>query len=430
MPRVVALTPTGAVQGWSGQTSSPGDENGSLCGRLGTEEFPVPSLNTRWHEIIGHIWASVSEKLSFKSKCEPFKDADTHSVTHRHSLSFGSLRMSCRKKMIDVAAGSTHCLALTEDSEVHSWRSNDQCQHFDTLRVTKPEPAALPGLDAKHIVGITCGPAQSCAWSSCSEWSIGLRVPLGVDICSVTFEQLDLLLQQVSEEMDGSVDWPPPQEKECMAVATLNLPRLQLHAAISHQVDPEFLGLGLGSVLLNSLKQTVVTLASSTGVLSTVHSASQAMLQSGWSLLLPTAEKQAWALSALLPCAVSGNEVNISPGRRFMIDLLVGSLMAAGGLESALHAAITAEIQDIEAKKEAQKEKEIDEQEANASAFHRSRTPLDKDLINTGICESSGKQCLPLVQLIQQRLSQCERMVSIVLEGPTRRRWEEVRLSL
>nr|XP_054306507.1 E3 ubiquitin-protein ligase HERC2-like [Pongo pygmaeus] len=87
-----------------------------------------------------------------------------------------------------------------------------------------------------------------------------------------------------------------------------------------------------------------------------------------------------------------------------MIDLLVGSLMAAGGLESALHAAITAEIQDIEAKQEAQKEKEIDEQEANASAFHRSRTPLDKDLINTGICESSGKHCLPLVQLIQQRL--------------------------
>lgn len=64
------------------------------------------------------------------------------------------------KKVIDVAAGSTHCLALTEDSEVHSWGSNDQCQHFDTLRITKPEPAALPGLDRKHIVGIACGPAQ------------------------------------------------------------------------------------------------------------------------------------------------------------------------------------------------------------------------------------------------------------------------------
>lgn len=137
------------------------------------------------------------------------------------------------------------------------------------------------------------------------------------------------------------------------------------------------LGLGLGSVLLNSLKQTVVALASSAGVLGTVQAAAQAVLQSGWSVLLPTAEERARALSALLPCAgggagagarsageervlggdglhslaktfpfpVSGNEVNVSPGRRFMIDLLVGSLMADGGLESALNAAITAEIQ-------------------------------------------------------------------------------------
>lgn len=42
---------------------------------------------------------------------------------------------------------------------------------------------------------------------------------------------------------------------------------------------------------------------------------------------------------------VSGNETAVSPGRRFMIDLLVSSLMADGGLESALNAAIAAEIQ-------------------------------------------------------------------------------------
>lgn len=41
----------------------------------------------------------------------------------------------------------------------------------------------------------------------------------------------------------------------------------------------------------------------------------------------------------------SANEMGVSPGRRFMIDLLVSSLMADGGLESALNAAITAEIQ-------------------------------------------------------------------------------------
>lgn len=43
--------------------------------------------------------------------------------------------------------------------------------------------------------------------------------------------------------------------------------------------------------------------------------------------------------------SASGNEMSVSPGRRFMIDLLVSSLMADGGLESALNAAITAELQ-------------------------------------------------------------------------------------
>ena len=71
--------------------------------------------------------------------------------------------------------------------------------------------------------------------------------------------------------------------------------------------------------------------------------------------------------------------------------------------------------QDIEAKKEAQKEKEIDEQEANASTMQRCRTLLDKDLINTGIYESAGKQSLPLVQLVQQLL----RYHSLCIYPPT-----------
>lgn len=53
-------------------------------------------------------------------------------------------------------------------------------------------------------------------------------MPFVVDVCTMTFEQLDLLLRQVSEGMDGSSDWPPPQEKECMVVAALNLLRLQV----------------------------------------------------------------------------------------------------------------------------------------------------------------------------------------------------------
>ena len=61
---------------------------------------------------------------------------------------------------MDIGVGSTHCLALTDDGEVHSWGSNDKLQHFDTLLSNKKQPKALPGLNSKHIVGVSCGPGQ------------------------------------------------------------------------------------------------------------------------------------------------------------------------------------------------------------------------------------------------------------------------------
>ncbi|XP_074492829.1 E3 ubiquitin-protein ligase HERC2 isoform X1 [Sebastes fasciatus] len=401
--QTLSVTENGQVWSW-------GDGDYGKLGRGGSDGCKTPKLVEKLQDLdIVKVCcgSQFSVALTKDGQVYTWGKGDNQRLGHgtdehvRYPKLLDSLQ---GKKVVDVAVGSTHCLALTDDGEVHSWGSNDKLQHFDTLFSNKKQPKALPGLNSKHIVGISCGPGQSFAWSSCSEWSVGQRVPFIVDVCPMTFEQLDLLLRQVSEGMDGSSDWPPPQEKECMVVATLNLLRLQLHAAISNQVDPEELGLGLGSVLLNNLKQTVVVLASNAGVLNTVQAAAQAVLQSGWSVLLPTAEERARALSSLLPNAASGNEMSVSPGRRFMIDLLVSSLMADGGLESALNAAITAEIQDIEAKKEAQKEKEIDEQEANASTMLRCRAMLDKDLINTGIYESAGKQSLPLVQLVQQLL--------------------------
>ena len=77
----------------------------------------------------------------------------------------------------------------------------------------------------------------------------------------------------------------------------------QLYAAISQGESGLRLGLVPGGSLITSLKHRVVALASNSGVLSTVQTAAQAVLQNGWSLLLPTAEERARALSALLPTA-------------------------------------------------------------------------------------------------------------------------------
>ena len=58
---------------------------------------------------------------------------------------------------------------------------------------------------------------------------MGLKMQFCVDVARKTFEYIDAILRRVSEDLDGSQDWPPPpQEKECMAVAALNLLRLQV----------------------------------------------------------------------------------------------------------------------------------------------------------------------------------------------------------
>ncbi len=77
---------------------------------------------------------------------------------------------------------------------------------------------------------VICLYVQSFAWSSSGQWTVAPRIPFVVDVQKSTFEQIDELLAEVCEGMDGRSDWPPPQEKECMAVAALNLLNLQVGA--------------------------------------------------------------------------------------------------------------------------------------------------------------------------------------------------------
>ena len=65
-------------------------------------------------------------------------------------------------------------------------------------------------------------------WSSSGHWTVGTRVPFCVDICRSTFEHLDELLGEVYEGLDGRSDWPPTQDRECIAVAGLNILNLQV----------------------------------------------------------------------------------------------------------------------------------------------------------------------------------------------------------
>ena len=64
------------------------------------------------------------------------------------------------KKVVDLAVGSMHCLAITEDGEVYSWGRNDLGQQADSAVSSKSKPTLISVLESKHIIGAACGQAQ------------------------------------------------------------------------------------------------------------------------------------------------------------------------------------------------------------------------------------------------------------------------------
>lgn len=313
-----------------------------------------------------------------------------------------------RQHVVDIAVGLGHVAALTQDGQVYSWGCNDGGQlGRPPSFVRSPHVISIPCV--KPIVGVACGPAQTLMWTAVERYSVPLRVPFVVDVCKETLEQIDELLVQSCEGVE--IAWPPPpQEKECIAVSALNLLQLQIHAAITNCLDPEELGLSPGSRLLGSLKQRVVTLASGSGVLSTIQRAAQQALQVSWSFLLPTADERARALSMLLLSTTSqGLDAagTACTGRKFMTNLLVGSLMADRGLESSLHTAIKVEVQDLDDMNE--KEVTINgdtskEMTSSAEQLMSDQALLESETKRTQVASEDASSAIPLLHLIKQLL--------------------------
>lgn len=144
--------------------------------------------------------------------------------------------------------------------------------------------------------------------------TLGTKLPFCLDVSLTTFEKIDLLLREVSEylsDQGGAYSTPLSQGHQCMAVATLNLLRFQLHAAISEGTPAKDIGLHPGSPLLTSLKHCVVDLARGSRVFECVQSAAQDVLKTGWSLLLPTVSERATMLSSLLPSGEGESYVHV-----------------------------------------------------------------------------------------------------------------------
>lgn len=343
----LCVTDQGKVFSW-------GDGDYGKLGRGGSDGSKTPKLIDKLQdEVIVKVYcgAHFSLALTKDGRVYSWGKGDGWRLGHStdEHVRFPKIIESLEGKHVtSLSLGSSHVLALTSDEEVYGWGKNDYGQVNDNGPPFVQQATLINCLKGKNVIGITCGPMQSFTWSDCGSWSLSIRTPFVIDLTEQTFRLLDQLLTIVRENsrQPQQTGVPHSQDKEVIAVATLNLLNLQLHTLISYNIDPHTVGLGTGSKLLASLKTQVVALASGSSVLPTIQSAAQAMLQSGWSVLLPTANERAKTLSSLLPS--TGMEASaVSVGQRFMTDLLVSSLMADGGLENALQGAIQMELAEL-----------------------------------------------------------------------------------
>lgn len=251
------------------------------------------------------------------------------------------------KKIEKVSVGSAHCLLLTSNGELYGFGRNDFSQVCPPC-ITKDTIIATPILTTPpflKISGIGCGSTQSIIWSHSAMICIPPKIPFVIDLSEQTFRLLDQLLACVCGSSSASTSTasnvhPPSQEAECIAVAALNLMCLQFHSMICNNISPK--KVGLTGTRLKSIKSRILQLSGSNSVLRTIQEAAQSTLQIGWSILLPTPSERAQTLTSLLPDPTQAS------AHRFMTDLLVGSIMAEGGLETALNQVINSESHDCE----------------------------------------------------------------------------------
>lgn len=252
------------------------------------------------------------------------------------------------KRIEKVAVGSAHCLLLMSSGELFGFGKNDFSQVCPPC-ISKAHVISKPILTTPPFVkisGVSCGSTQSIIFSHSAMICIPPKIPFVIDLSEQTFRLLDQLLSCVcnsntpeSTSTAGESDHPPNQEAECIAVAALNLMCLQFHAMICNNVSSN--QVGLTGARLKSIKTRILQLSGGPSVLKTIQEAAQSALQIGWSILLPTPSERAQTLTSLLPDTQAS-------AHRFMTDLLVGSIMAEGGLETALNQITSSKRQDCE----------------------------------------------------------------------------------
>ena len=162
--QTLALTDEGMVFSW-------GDGDFGKLGRGGSEGCAVPA-NVEKLNGMGIIQiecgAQFSLALSKTGAVWTWGKGDYFRLGHgadqhvRKPTIVESLR---GKKIIHVAVGALHCLAVTDTGHVYAWGDNDHGQQGSGSTSVNKKPALVHGLDTVKVSRVACGSSHSICWT-------------------------------------------------------------------------------------------------------------------------------------------------------------------------------------------------------------------------------------------------------------------------
>ncbi|XP_048738015.2 probable E3 ubiquitin-protein ligase HERC1 isoform X3 [Ostrea edulis] len=229
------------------------------------------------------------------------------------------------KRVVDIACGDSHVLALTQESEVYAWGNNamGQCgQGHAQSPITRPRKVL--GLDGVHIHQVSAGTSHSMAWTALptDRPVVAWQRPFCVDLQEATFATIRTFLENFCSGFDEETP-PAPfySHREHRHFVQLCLKMLSTHLSLA------LVGGMTSSVLGNQapqLRNMLFRLLDS-NIPDCIRDTVSEILSVGASLLLPPLRERMELLHSLLPQG-QGRWDSLSRGKQMQLSLILTSL--------------------------------------------------------------------------------------------------------
>ncbi|XP_050515460.1 probable E3 ubiquitin-protein ligase HERC1 isoform X1 [Diabrotica virgifera virgifera] len=224
-------------------------------------------------------------------------------------------------RIIDISAGGTHCLALSDENVVIAWGTNSmgQCgQGHVTTPITRP--VKVKGLEGVPIRQISAGTSHSIAWTSTPAENphATKHRPFCLDLHENTFGSLKVFLEKYTVSFKYTA---PPQpfktaeEHQRFVLLTLKLLCTHLNLCINGNLSTSVL-----NTHAKALRAVLFRLVDIDAP-SDIHNTAREVLNIGAPLLLPQLNERVEFLHLHLS---SGNQ--LTQGQQMLLGIILSSL--------------------------------------------------------------------------------------------------------